>query len=93
MKTKYKILSGFITLNFIILLILNRIGFETHTWIGNGIGILWFLLPILILLFLLASDEEQRPKRRTLFKVFFYFLIICYMLSGIASLLEILCLI
>lgn len=79
------ILTFCIVIEYVIIFILNKMHLTVQTWMGNAIGAFIFLLPIQIMLFMLGRDEHFSNKKRTCFKVIFWFIIVCYLLGGIAS--------
>lgn len=89
MQKKYKISLLIIGIEYLILYFWNKMGWwRIQTWIGNAIGTLIFLLPILGLLFMLGRDQAITPQKRMWCKVLFYFFIVCYIAGGIATFLE-----
>lgn len=88
MKKQYSILLSLIVINCFIVSILSKYNVKVQSWAGNAIGAFAFLLPIQILLFLLGQDQNFANKKRTYFKVAFWFVNICYILGGIASLVQ-----
>ena len=88
MKKQYKILCSVIFIEVFIISILNETAVKIQSWFGNAIGALIFLFPIQILLFMLSKDEKFSKSKRMFFKIVFWFIIICYLLGGIATLLE-----
>jgi len=86
MKKQYILLLSVFAVEIFIVAILNERNIKVQSWIGNAIGVFIFLLPIQILLFLLGHNEMFIAKRRMCFKVAFWFINICYLLGGVASL-------
>ena len=90
MKNKYKIIAILLVLEYICLSIMDKLDLHIKSWIGNAIGTLVFLTPLLILLNLLEKDEDISAKVRFSSKIVFWFLIICYIAGGIGKALALL---
>ena len=86
MKKRYSILLSVIAVEFFVISILEKNNIGAQSWIGNAIGIFIFMLPIQILLFLLGKDNAISERKQMCCKVAFWFICICYVLGGIASL-------
>ena len=85
-KRKYFILLSIVVIEFFVVSILNKANVEMTSWIGNALGVLIFCLPIQILLFLLSKDKSLSAKRQMCCRCAFWWIIICYFLGGIATL-------
>lgn len=66
--------------------VLQKNNIKIQSWIGNAIGTFVFLLPIQILLFLLSKDEKFSRRKKLCFKIVFWYINICYVAGGIATL-------
>ena len=88
MRKKYNILWIIIAIEFVVISFISKSGFKSRTWIGNAIGVLIFILPIQLLLFKISTDESVSNKRQKLSKGLFWFVWVCYLLGGIATLIE-----
>ena len=86
MKKLYKHLLYLIIFELFVLSFLSQMNVQVQSWAGNAIGVFIFFLPIEVLLFLLGSDERFTKKKKICFKVVFWFIIVCYLLGGIAKL-------
>ena len=86
MKKAYKILLVIIFVEIFIVSMLSKENIKIKSWIGNVVGTAIFLGPIQALLFTMGRDERFSSKKRCFFKVVFWFVIICYLLGGIAML-------
>ncbi len=86
MKKRYSILLSIIAIDFFVLSILSKNNIGAQTWIGNAISAFVSLLPIQTLLFLLSKDSSISAKKRILCKTVFWFISVCYVLGGIATL-------
>lgn len=86
MKKQYKVLLWFLAIEILVVSLLNEMGIKVHSWAGNAIGTFLFLLPAQVLLFLMGRDEQFSEKKRTCVKVAFWFILVCYVLGGIAAL-------
>ena len=86
MKKQYKILLYFCVIELLLLSLLKEMGVKVQSWAGNAAGTFLCLLPVQILLFLLGQDERFSAKKRACFKVAFWFIVVCYVLGGIAAL-------
>lgn len=87
MKKQYSILLSIVGIEFLIVSILNKANVKIVSWIGNAVGAFIFFLPIQILLFLLSKDKALSTKLQACCKCAFWFILICYFLGGIATLL------
>lgn len=85
MKNKYKIIFILFILEYACLSFMNKLDIHIKSWLGNALGVLFFLAPLLILLHLLKKDEDISMKIRVLSKFFFWFLIFCYIAGGIGK--------
>lgn len=85
-KKSYKILLSVVLLEFLILLIVNKMNITVRSWIGNALGAAICLLPIQVLLFLMSNNEKLTDNKRKCLKLVFWFINICYVLGGIATL-------
>lgn len=85
MRKQYTFLLYIFVIEIFIVYILNEMNIKIESWIGNAIGTFIFLLPIQILLFMLGRDERLTEKKRMCFKIAFWFIVICYLLGGIIS--------
>ena len=88
MKKQYVLLLSIFIIEVCAVSILNANNIQIHSWIGNAIGTFILLLPIQILLFLLGRDKKFTEKKRLCFKIAFWFIIVCYLFGGVASLIE-----
>ena len=88
MRKKYKAFLWVIIIEMLLLYVLNKFEVKVQSWVGNAVGTLIFLLPILGLFFTLGRDEKITPRKRMCCKVAFWFLILCYVSGGIATFLE-----
>lgn len=86
MKRKYKLLLNVLGIEYFIVIILSKLNIKVQSWIGNAIGSFVFLLPVQILLFMLGRDEDLSNEKRMCFKIAFWFINICYLAGGVASL-------
>lgn len=86
MKKTYKILLVIIIAEIFIVSMLSKEIIKIKSWTGNVVGTAIFLGPIQALLFTMGQDERFSSKKRCFFKVVFWFVIICYLLGGIAML-------
>lgn len=86
MKKQYKFLLIVFGIEFLIVSILQENNIKIQSWIGNAIGAFVFLLPIQILLFLLSKDEKFSKRKRICFKIIFWYINICCIAGGIATL-------
>lgn len=87
-KKIYMILLSVFGIEIFIISMLNERNVKFESWIANAVGTLMVLLPIQILLFLLERDEHITPKRRLVLKIVFWFITICYILGGVATLMT-----
>jgi len=88
MKVQYKILLSIILAEFFIFSILERNNIKVQSWIGNAIGVFVFILPIQILFYLLYKDEKQSRRKRKFFRIAFWFINICYVSGGVATIIT-----
>lgn len=86
MKNRYMLILLLFSIEIFVVSILSVRNIRIQSWLGNAIGVFIFLLPIQILLFMLGRDERFDEKKRLCFKCAFWFLAICYVLGGVASL-------
>lgn len=86
MKKQYRVLLWFLAIELLFVSLLNEMDVKVQSWVGNAIGTFLFLLPVQILLFLMGRDEQFSEKKRTCVKVAFWFILVCYVLGGIAAL-------
>ena len=86
MRKQYTLLLHLFVIEIFIVSILNEKNIKIQSWVGNAIGMFIFLLPIQILLFMLGRDERFTEKKKMCFKIAFWFIVICYLLGGIVSL-------
>lgn len=86
MKKRYLIFGFIFIFEFFVISILNESKFKVDNWIGSAIGTFVFLAPIQILLFLLSKDNNLSKRTQMCCKVVFWFISICYILGGVASL-------
>lgn len=85
MKKVYKVILVLFLLEYLCLSLMNKLDIHIHSWIGNAIGALLFLSPLLILLYLLKKDEDISKKYRIIAKFFFWFLVFCFFAGGIGK--------
>lgn len=85
MKKQYKVLLWFLAIEMLLVSLLNELGVKVYSWAGNAVGTFLFLLPVQILLFLMGRDEQFSEKKRACVKVVFWFILVCYVLGGIAA--------
>ncbi len=88
MKKQYSILLFIILAEFTIVSVLEKMNIQAHSWLENATGLFLFLLPIQVLLFLLSKDNKFSKNKRICFKMFFWFLIVCYLLGAIATIIH-----
>ena len=88
MKIKYKILICFIIFEFLIISSLRKQNITFDSWIINALGTIIFLLPILLLLFAVSKDTVFSQKKRVIAKFFVCFIIGCYVLGAIVTILT-----
>ena len=86
MKARYKVLIGILVAEWWILKQLNSIEYKVEFWLGNVIGLAIVFLPIQIILFLLSRDPDRKEKTRFFCKILFWFINVCYVGGGIATL-------
>ena len=86
MKKRYSILLSIFAVEFFVISILDKSNIRVQSWFGNAIGTFVFLLPMQLLLFLLSKDNTISGKKQMCCKTVFWFISICYILGGIASL-------
>jgi hypothetical protein len=89
MKRQYKYVLFVIIGEILILSILKEYNVEIQSWIGHAIGTFVVLLPIQILLFLASEDDRLSKGSRKCFRILFWYIIICYILGGIVTLVNI----
>ena len=65
---------------------LSEMEVQIQSWIGSVVGTFVFFVPIELLLYLLSVDELFSSKKQTLFKFAFLFIIVCYLLGAISTL-------
>ena len=85
MKRGYKILITILALEIVGVSALNELGMVAHSWIGNVISGMIFLVPLLILLYFLSKDSNISRTKRTLSKIVLCFIIICFCVGMIAK--------
>lgn len=89
MKKIYKIMIGVIVAELCAFSVGNKIGLTSpDSWLGNAIGTFVSFLPIQILFFLLSRDNNLSERKRLCFKIVFGFILMCYVLGAIATLVE-----
>ncbi len=88
MKRKYSILLSIVGIEFLVVSILDKANVKIESWIGNAIGTFIFFLPIQIFLYLLGKDKSLSAKLQVCCKCVFWFILICYFLGGITTLLQ-----
>ena len=88
MKRQYKIIKSIIFAEILIILVLKLNNIVVQSWIGKVVGLFVFLLPIQILLFFLYKNENQSQGKRVFYRILFWFIIICYLLGGVTTLLQ-----
>ena len=86
MRKHYKSLLITISIEFLIVSVLQKNNIKIQTWVGNAMAIFVFMLPIQILLFLLGKDERFSRGKRLCFKIIFWYINICCLTGGIATL-------
>ena len=86
MKKQYKILLSVCAIEFFVLFILNKLNFSAQTWMGNGIGLILFLLPIQALLLMAGRDKDVGEIKRICFKLIFFLIIAIYLIAALVSL-------
>lgn len=86
MRTRYKVLLLLIITEILIISFLQRMNIQIKSWFGNFLGAILFLLPIQILLFCLSRDENSSRKKRIIYKITFWYLNVCFLAGGIATL-------
>lgn len=86
-KAKYSVLIGIIFFQFVFLAILNKLGVQFQSWIANAVGALAFVAPIVLLLFRVGNDIEYSSRVRAISKLVGWFLILCIIGGGLATLL------
>ncbi len=64
---------------------MNELDIHIQSWLGNTIGTLLFLMPLLVLLYLLKKDEDISKEYRIIAKIIFWFMIICLLGGGIGE--------
>ena len=85
MKKQYKILLSIIIIEIFIIAELNL---NIQLWFGKTIGACVFFLPVEILLFKIGRDESFSKRKRMCAKAIFFHIIVCCLLSGIASIIS-----
>ena len=85
MKKSYRILLYIFISEFFIAFLLGKNNLAVESWLGKTIGAFILLLPVEILLFLISKDEAISNKKRMFSKIAFWYVLICYILAGIAT--------
>lgn len=85
MKNRYKIILILLILEYFCLSLMNKFNIKIQSWLGNAVGALLFLSPLLILLYILKKDDDVSVKFRILAKFLFWFLVFCFMAGGIGK--------
>lgn len=85
MKRKYKIVIGFIVVEFLCVSLLKSRNVHIEGWLMNALGTLIFFSPIEYLLFSISKDTAFSKNKRIIAKVFFYYIIICYIIAGVVT--------
>lgn len=88
MKKVYKLLRFIISIEILAVLLLSELNIKIQSWVGNAIGTVIFLLPIQVLLYCLSRDQNMKTKTRIICKGVFWFILICFIGGGMATLLE-----
>lgn len=88
MKKVYKRIGVLLVLEYFCLSLMNKLDIHIQSWVGNAVGALLFLMPILLLLYFLKKDEDVSRIYRVIAKIFFWFLIFCYIAGGIGKGIE-----
>lgn len=88
LKKIYKLLFALIGLNFLIVCVLNSNNIVISSWIGNAAGSFLFFLPVEILLYIAGKDEKISDGKRKCCKFLFWFIIVCYIAGGAATLIK-----
>ena len=73
--------------NIFLVKMLDNSNIMIQSWVGNAVGLLLFFLPLEILFFLIGRDINITEGKRLCAKFAFWFVIICYISGGIASIL------
>lgn len=85
MKNRYKVILILFILEYFCLSLMNKLNIKIQSWIGNAVGALLFLTPLLILLYTLKKDENISLKVRIFAKLLFWFLVCCFIAGGIGK--------
>lgn len=85
MKKQYKILLIIFLIEICIVSVMDRLNIQVQSWIGNMVGVFAIMSPIVILLFFMSKDEKFSKTAKLFFKIGYWFIIICYLLGGIAK--------
>ncbi len=85
MVKKRELLKKILIIEFVVMCILSIMDFKVTSWLGNAIGTLIIILPLVYFLYLLGKDEKCGEGKRFLFKAFSGFLLICWVGAGIAT--------
>lgn len=88
LKKIYKLLFALIGLNFLIVCVLSSNNIVINSWIGNAAGSFLFFLPVEVLLHIAGKDEKFSDGKRKCCKFLFWFIIVCYLAGGIATLIK-----
>ena len=88
LQNKYSILTILIVINFIFVSILDHYSFVINTWIWKALGTALFLLPIEVLFFFLGKDSKLSSRMQLCCRAAFWFVLSCYFLGGLATLLP-----
>lgn len=88
MKSKNNILVGIIIVDVLIIMLMNEARIKAQTWFGNAFGAFCFFLPIELLLFRLGNDKKYSYRTRIIFRIILVCIAICYVLGGIATLVN-----
>lgn len=83
-KKRYIVLISVINIQILVVSFLSQNNVIAQTWVGNAIGTVIFFLPIQILLFTLSKDNDLSIWVKSCCKIGFWFVIICFLLGGIA---------
>lgn len=82
---KRKILTVIFILEIVLLVVLKSFGFKAETNIGNFIGILLVLTPLVILLLDIALDKNCSKAKRIISAYFAVFLTVAFVLASIIT--------
>ena len=85
MKIRYKIIIFAFVIECFCILIMDKMNIYVQSWIGNAIGTLVFLVPLVLLFHFLSKDMDVKKKYRVVAKILFYFFIACYLMGGIGK--------